>query len=210
MNPNLLLHLHDLELALRRHAFQELSVADAIKLRKAFLLLKDRLLACVLPREPISMNKYFSLESMSDPSLPTSDIIEASENTLEAASNVMPKKEQVLLAEHDTKVAAFFIKHLQRAGFDVLWCSYANMAIKLIQNGNPSAILCSVYSRRSFGREVLTYVRNRHNTHIPAILIGGAHHSEALGQAISLGADDYMAQHITAAEVIGKIKRLLK
>ena len=210
MTPNLILHLHELEVALRRHAFLELSVADATNLRKAFLLFKDRLLAGILPQDNFTIREYFSLEAKGNMSLETSDILEASENALEAASGIARNKKQILLAEHDTKVAAFFVKHLQKAGYDVLWSSNANMAKTLVQNGNPSAIICSVYSSQSFGREVLTYVRNRNTSRIPVVLIGGADHSTALQEAIRLGADDYMAQHITAAEVVGRIERLLK
>ena len=209
MAPNLRLHLHELELALRRHAFLELSIADAVKLRKAFLFFKERLLAGLFPQEPGALSKYLSLETVDDLATQASEILQAAEAERNVKSARVGKKKQILLAEHDPKVAAFFIKHLQKAGYEVFWSSYSLMAKTLLQNADPAVILCSVYSSRSFGREVLTYVRNRGDEHIPVIVIGGADHSEALRDAIMLGADDYMAQHITAAEVIGKVERLL-
>ena len=114
-----------------------------------------------------------------------------------------------MLAEHDTRVAAFFIKHLHKAGYEVLWASHASMAKNLIQNTEPVVAICSVYSQSSFGSEVVKLIRQPEEKHIPVILVAGAEHSDGLREAISLGVDDYMAQHITASEIVGRINRVL-
>lgn len=210
MTPNLNLRLHELEAALQRHAFLELSVDDALKLRKAFLKFKDRLVAAILSREEPSFGHSLVAEAVDKITTYNIESKDPSRKAIQGTSQVADKKAQVLLAEHDTKVAAFFIKHLHAAGYDVLWSSHARMAKTLIHNGNPDAIICGVYSSRSFGKEVLTFVRKRSAPYIPVLLVGGAEHCDALRDTIHLGADDYLAQHITAAEIIGKVKQLLK
>lgn len=210
MTPNLNLRLHELEAALHRHAFLELSVEDALKLRKAFLKFKDRLVAAILSREEPPFGHSLVAEAVDKITTYNIESQGPSRKAIQGTSPVADKKAQVLLAEHDTKVAAFFIKHLHKAGYDVLWSSHASMAKTLILKGNPDAIICGVYSSRSFGKEVLTFVRKRSTSYIPVLLVGGADHCDALRDAIHLGADDYMAQHITAAEIIGKVKQLLK
>ncbi|MBT8235422.1 MAG: hypothetical protein KJO04_04455, partial [Bacteroidia bacterium] len=78
-----------------------------------------------------------------------------------------------------------------------------------IQNTEPVVAICSVYSQSSFGSEVVKFIRQPEKKDIPIILVAGAEHSDALREAISLGADDYMAQHITASEIVGRIRQAL-
>ena len=210
MAPNLMLQINDLENALHRYSLLELSIADATKLRQAFMAFKDRLFNRILSQEENTHRQSDLPDVLHDLAAPVLESNKLTERTENETSSQKRIKSQILLAEHDTKVAAFFIKYLHGAGYNVLWASHASMAITLIQNGNPDAILCSVYSSKSFGREVLTFTRDRAALQTPVLLVGGANHSEALRDAIHLGADDYMAQHITAAEVVGKIERLLR
>lgn len=211
MTPNLILtRLNDLEAVLYRYSIQELNVADATRLKRAFLDFKDRVIARLYTRGDL----VFLSTLFQDPES-TFTLLqdESSDPRHHAVTNTqwnVDKGRQVMLAEHDPRVASFFIKHLQGAGFEVLWASHEAMAKRMLQNGNPDAVICSVYSRRGFGKEVLASIRKPGNRHIPVLLVGGEKHCEALRDAIQLGADDYMAHHITAAEIIGKVGQLIR
>lgn len=211
MTPNLILtRLNDLEAVLNRYSIQEMNVADATRLKRAFLDFKDRVIDRLYTLEDrVTLNSLFQNTVTNLPFL--------QDETSKPGHNALADKQfntgsgrQILLAEHDTSVASFFIKHLHAAGFEVFWASHESMARRMLQTGNPAAAICSVYSRRGFGRQVLAYIRNSEERDIPVLMVGGEKHCEALRDAIELGADDYMAHHITAAEIIGKVERLLK
>ncbi len=195
--PTFLDQLSQLEVALKSYSLQELGVTDAARLKNAFSAFKDRIEAKLWAKE----EREF-LEELS----PLVTEVSTTEQLLHQSAECKP---QILLAEHDTRVAAFFIKHLHKAGYDVLWASHTAMAKSLIQNTEPVLAICSVYSQSSFGSEVIKFIRQPKKKRIPVILVAGAEHSDALREAISLGADDYMAQHITASEIVGRIKKAL-
>lgn len=211
MTPNLILtRLNDLEAVLNRYSILELNVADATRLKRAFLEFKDRVMARLYTQEDLLFLRSVLRDADSKRPFPRKPVTRSDQKAVPEKQLMSTSPRQIVLAEHDTRVASFFIKHLQGAGFEVLWASHKAMAIRMIQNGDPDAVICSVYSRRGFGREVLACIRRPGNRHIPVLMVGGEKHCEALRDAIEFGADDYLAHHITAAEVIGKIERLLK
>ncbi len=207
--PTFLNQLSQLEAALKSYSLQELGIADAARLRDAFSAFQDRIESKLWAKEESDF-----LEEI----CPCATDASTKEQLLEHGPNTTPTqiqhkhaecKPQILLAEHDTRVAAFFIKHLHKAGYDVLWASHASMAKTIVQSTEPVLAICSVYSQSSFGSEVIKFIRQPEKKHMPVILVAGAEHSDALREAISLGADDYMAQHITASEIVGRIKQAL-
>ena len=206
----ILAQLSDLEAALIRFSCLELSTSDAARLKHAFSAFKERVETKLWEEQETAFLE--ALSPAARKSAAAKRLIRQT-NKFVAPHNKTDRpvrKGQILLAEHDTRVAAFFIKHLHKAGYDVLWASHASMAKTLAQRSEPDVAICSVYSRSSFGKEVLQYMRASGIKHIPAILVGGAEHSDALREAIALGAEDYLAQHITAAEIIGRVERIMK
>lgn len=210
MNPNLILtQLQDLEVALNRYSFLELCVRDALRLKKSFIAFKQRIESRLWAEQEMAFSQALLPEEDKPNSVPRSLSLPKALEDTNGHSHSKPTR-QILLAENDTRVAAFFIKHLHRAGYDMLWASSASMAVAMLQKGEPDAAICSVYSSKSFGRQILGFMRDPGRKHIPVILVGGAEHSDALRDAIALGAEDYFARHITSAEVVGKVDRLFK
>lgn len=209
MNPNLILtQLQDLELALNRYSLLELCVEDALRLKQSFLAFRQRIESRLWDEQERAFKETLFPKEDQSGTVPESSSPQALALEDNHSRSLSKDKRQILLAESDTRVAAFFIKHLHRAGYDILWASSISMAVNMIQNGEPDAAICSVYSTKSFGRQVLGFIREPGKKHIPVILVGGAEHSDALRDAIALGAEDYFAQHITASEVVGKVERL--
>ena len=210
MNFNTILaQLSDLESALMRYSCQELNTSDAARLKSTFSAFKHRVESKLWEEQEAAFLK--ALSPSTEKSTQTKRLPHQTEKAIGShfKTNSSVGKGQILLAEHDTRVAAFFIKHLHKAGYDVLWASFTSMAKTLVQRSEPDLVICSVYSRSSFGREVLEFIRVPGKKHIPAILVAGAEHSDALRDAITLGAEDYLAQHITAAEIVGRVERLM-
>ena len=207
---DILTQLSELEAALMRYSYQELNASDAARLKDTFSAFKDRIEDKLWAEEEASF--FESLSPSARQSASTRRLFRQTTKAYKTRQkpNRDERKGQILLAEHDTRVAAFFIKHLHQAGYDVLWASYASMAKTLALNGEPDLMICSVYAKASFGKEVLQFMREPGRKHVPAILVGGAAHSDALRDTITLGAEDYLAQHITAAEIIGRVERLMK
>jgi len=207
--PTILKQLSQLELALKSYSLQELDISDAARLRDAFSAFKDRIEAKLWAEEDRDFLEELFTSATNHQA--TEQLLQPSPKTTSSkiADDSDKSKAKILLAEHDTRVAAFFIKHLHKAGYEVLWASHASMAKNLIQNTEPVVAICSVYSQSSFGSEVVKLIRQPEEKHIPVILVAGAEHSDGLREAISLGVDDYMAQHITASEIVGRIEQVL-
>ncbi|NNC96357.1 MAG: response regulator transcription factor [Chitinophagales bacterium] len=206
----LLAQLSRLETALKQYSYQELSVADATVLKHAFADYRKDIEAKLWAAEEKALLRSVSFPAK--PNVAWEKLLGQTDQTNpnQKVSSTSRNMGSILLAEHDTCVAAFFIKHLHNAGYDVLWASNSSMAKTLIMNGEADAVICSTYSRNSFGKSTLNFLRKERNSDIPVIIVAGGEHSDALRDTIALGADDYLVQHITAAELIGKVERVIQ
>jgi DNA-binding response OmpR family regulator len=108
--------------------------------------------------------------------------------------------------EHDT---ILLLKGIVRsAGFDVLSAYSGQEAIKKCKAANPDLVLLDLMMPEMDGWETMRYIREMAD--IPIIIISAVSTKEDVVRALQVGVDDYLTKPYFSAEVIARIKAVLR
>jgi CheY-like chemotaxis protein len=113
---------------------------------------------------------------------------------------------RLLVVDDDVKILRFLRSSLRLAGYDVVTAESGEEALQLMESAKPQCIILDVLMPVVDGFEVLK--RLRADSELPVIAIS-AHASNA-GQALSLGANVFLAKPFRPDELIKKIEALLE
>lgn len=122
----------------------------------------------------------------------------------------MAKK--ILIVEDDKFLRELMKKKLLSEGFDVIEAIDGEEGIKKIKETLPDLVLLDLILPSMDGFEVLTRAKEDELTKkIPIIILSNLGQREEIEKGLKLGAVDYMVKaHFTPAEIIEKIKAILK
>jgi DNA-binding response OmpR family regulator len=124
---------------------------------------------------------------------------------LETSTQIKDSKMQVLVVDDDEKILRFIGSSLRLAGYDVCTATCGEEALQLLESKKPQIMVLDILMPVMDGFEVLKRLRTV--SKLPVIAIS-AHASNA-GQALSLGANGFLAKPFRPEELINKIKALL-
>lgn len=113
-------------------------------------------------------------------------------------------KVRVLVVDDDEKILRFVRSSLALAGYDVCTTTCGEEALQLLESKKPQIMVLDILMPQTDGFEVLKRVRPA--SKLPVIAIS-AHASNA-GQALSLGANVFIAKPFRPDELIKEIKAL--
>jgi DNA-binding response OmpR family regulator len=114
----------------------------------------------------------------------------------------------VLLVEDEQSIAEPFTHALQRAGFRTALARTAGEAISLTSEHAPDVILLDLALPDGDGRDVCR--RIRHDSSVPIIMITASGTVTDRVVGLELGADDYVVKPFSTAEVIARIRAVLR
>jgi DNA-binding response OmpR family regulator len=112
----------------------------------------------------------------------------------------------VLVVDDDEKILRFLSSSLRLAGYDIITSTSGEEALQLVESAKPQCIVLDILMPAMDGFEVLG--RLRATSKMPVIAIS-AHASNA-GQALSLGANVFLAKPFRPDELIKRIQAILK
>lgn len=104
----------------------------------------------------------------------------------------------------------FLEQMLQRAGFEVRVCANGLDALQSHESWRPHAILLDMRMPGMGGDEVLRRVRSPGNPPVKVVCVTAAAFEEDRQQALSLGADDFIAKPFRDVELFEKLSTLLE
>lgn len=115
----------------------------------------------------------------------------------------------ILIVDDEEALIGFLRPLLERSGFFVLSAKNGKEALVLINKSKPDLIVSDVIMPEMNGRELLRVLRNQ-NIHTPVILLTKV--GEPFEKAIALeeGADDYLNKPFEPAELIARIRAVLR
>ncbi|MBI4454370.1 MAG: response regulator transcription factor [Acidobacteria bacterium] len=116
---------------------------------------------------------------------------------------------RVLVVEDEYKVASFLQKGLQQEGYTVDTASDGVKAIELAEAGDCDLIVLDVMMPKLDGFEVVRRLRARKNT-CPILLLTARDRTEDKVTGLDLGADDYLVKPFQFAELLARIRALLR
>jgi DNA-binding response OmpR family regulator len=115
---------------------------------------------------------------------------------------------RILLVEDEMSIAEPFAKLLRREGFDAILAGTAADALRLARDLEPDLVLLDLALPDGDGRDVARTIRAESQTPIIMVTARGTETDRIAG--LEIGADDYVVKPFSAAEVIARIRAVLR
>jgi two-component system response regulator RegX3 len=115
---------------------------------------------------------------------------------------------RILLIEDEASIAEPLAAALGREGFEVETSSTAEAGLEAFDARSPDLVLLDVMLPDGDGRDVLRRIRASSATPVVMLTARGAELDRVLG--LELGADDYVTKPFSAAELVARIRAVLR
>jgi DNA-binding response OmpR family regulator len=114
----------------------------------------------------------------------------------------------ILLVEDERSIAEPFAGALSREGFEPVIAGTARAALELFHRHDPQLVLLDIALPDGDGREVCRALRRESAVPIIMLTARGTETDRVVG--LELGADDYVVKPFSSAEVIARIRAVLR
>jgi two-component system response regulator RegX3 len=114
----------------------------------------------------------------------------------------------ILLVEDERSIAEPFAGALEREGFEALIAPTARAARELFHRHDPHLVLLDIALPDGDGREICRELRRESAVPIIMLTARGTETDRVVG--LELGADDYVVKPFSSAEVIARIRAVLR
>ncbi|MFN8216441.1 MAG: response regulator transcription factor [Solirubrobacterales bacterium] len=115
---------------------------------------------------------------------------------------------RILVVEDEESISQPFAEALRRAGFEPVVTDTAAGALQLAAERDPDLIMLDLALPDGDGRDVCRELRRRSDVPIVMLTARGTEMDKIVG--LELGADDYVVKPFSAAEVISRIRAVLR
>lgn len=118
---------------------------------------------------------------------------------------------RILLAEDDEALATLLDYNLRRAGYDVRLAADGDEALTALDEEAPDLVVLDWMLPGVSGLEICRRIRARPQTRdLPVIIVTARGEEEDRVRGLDTGADDYMAKPLSVAELMARIKAVLR
>jgi two-component system, OmpR family, response regulator RegX3 len=115
---------------------------------------------------------------------------------------------RILVVEDEESISEPFAQALRRAGFEPLVTGTAAGALERVEDFGPDLVMLDLALPDGDGRDVCRELRRRSDVPIVMLTARGTEMDKIVG--LELGADDYVVKPFSAAEVISRIRAVLR
>ena len=116
--------------------------------------------------------------------------------------------QRILVVEDEAAIAEPFTQALRREGFDPRWERTAAGALEAARRDEPDAVILDLMLPDGDGRDVCRELRRTSDVPIIMLTARGTETDRIVG--LELGADDYVVKPFSGAEVIARIRAILR
>ena len=120
----------------------------------------------------------------------------------------MVSRKKVLVIEDERPIAEPLADALRREGFDVHLTATAAEGLEAFSAQAPDIVLLDVMLPDGDGRDVLRQIRQASRTPVVMVSARGEEMDRVLG--LELGADDYVTKPFSAAELVARMRAVLR
>src|SRR5918997_3635810 len=117
-------------------------------------------------------------------------------------------RRRVLFVEDEPGISGPFSKALAREGFEPVVAGTVKRALELADQIEPDIVLLDLTLPDGDGRDVARELRRRSSVPILMLTARGTETDRIVG--LELGADDYVVKPFSGAEVIARIRAILR
>jgi DNA-binding response OmpR family regulator len=114
----------------------------------------------------------------------------------------------VLLVEDEPEIVGLLTDFLSVEGFGVVSAGDANDAIEVLDGHPVDCVVLDVMLPGASGFDVCRHIRERSN--VPLLFLSARGEDEDKLRGLALGADDYIVKSATPAEVVARVKAVLR
>lgn len=114
----------------------------------------------------------------------------------------------VLVVDDDPKILALVSAYLRRDGFDVLTAGDGESALSAIRQSHPGVVVLDLMLPRLDGMSLLRLLRQESDVPVLVVSARGSTPERVFG--INEGADDYMTKPFSPAELVARVKAILR
>lgn len=115
---------------------------------------------------------------------------------------------RILVVEDEESISQPFAEALRRANFEAVVTATAAGALELAESEQPDLVMLDLILPDGDGRDVCRELRRRSDVPIVMLTARGTEMDKIVG--LELGADDYVVKPFSAAEVISRIRAVLR
>ncbi len=115
---------------------------------------------------------------------------------------------RILVVEDEEAISQPFAEALRRANFEAVVTATAAGALELADSEQPDLVMLDLILPDGDGRDVCRELRRRSDVPIMMLTARGTEMDKIVG--LELGADDYVVKPFSAAEVISRIRAVLR
>ncbi|HEY2802917.1 MAG TPA: response regulator transcription factor, partial [Actinomycetota bacterium] len=117
-------------------------------------------------------------------------------------------KRMILIVEDEESISEPLAIALEREGYATVIAPTAEAALDAVRTKDPDLVLLDVMLPDGDGREILRDIRSRSST--PVIMVSARGEETDMVVGLELGADDYVSKPFRAAELIARIRAVLR
>ena len=117
----------------------------------------------------------------------------------------------ILVVDDDERNVRLVDSMLKPSGYTILHAYDGQEALRRVESGAPDLLVLDVMMPDLSGFELCAMLRARHATRLlPILMVTALHALEDKVKGLELGADDFLSKPINRAELLAKVKSLLR
>jgi two-component system response regulator RegX3 len=120
----------------------------------------------------------------------------------------IPERPRVLFVEDEPSISEPFSRAMAREGFEPVVAGTAARALELAERLEPDLVLLDLHLPDGDGRDVCRTLRSRSSVPIIILTARGTETDRIVG--LELGADDYVVKPFSGAELIARMRAVLR
>jgi len=128
--------------------------------------------------------------------------------TLNLVSGSEDQRISILLVEDDEQIAELLRDFLEAEGFQVRHAANGRETSELLRRARPDLVLLDVMLPDESGFEICR--RLRHDSAVPVLFLSARDSDADKLRGLGLGGDDYIVKSATPAEVVARVKAVLR
>ena len=113
-----------------------------------------------------------------------------------------------MVVDDEQTIRTLLKRILESEGYEVILAADGNSALAMLEKREPDLVILDINMPGLNGFQVLERIRQHSN--VPVIMLTGIGEATALGNALSLGADDFVKKPFNVRELLARIKTKLR
>jgi len=120
----------------------------------------------------------------------------------------MTERQRIMVVDNDQDMQSFLNNTLEQEGFDTIVVADADSAASLVDSVKPDLVILDTVSPEQDNLETLDLLRKHSN--VPIIMLSTEYEAEAMSEALSHGADDYVRMPFGIKPFVARIRAKLR